>query len=100
MKQCPLCNRVYSDESLNFCLEDGTALNPADPSGEAPTALNIPEIPSESPSRQRVHATDATTAVLSAERMPRTGSQNRKLFIIAAVAGYVYLLSRFATEVG
>ena len=26
MKQCPRCNRTYSDESLNFCLEDGELL--------------------------------------------------------------------------
>jgi hypothetical protein len=26
MKQCPRCNRIYSDDTLNFCLEDGAAL--------------------------------------------------------------------------
>ena len=26
MKQCPACNRKYSDETLNFCLDDGAAL--------------------------------------------------------------------------
>src|SRR5215216_3689234 len=26
MKRCPKCNRDYSDETLNFCLEDGAAL--------------------------------------------------------------------------
>lgn len=26
MKQCPQCSRTYSDGSLNFCLQDGTAL--------------------------------------------------------------------------
>jgi hypothetical protein len=28
MKRCPGCNRTYTDTSLNFCLEDGTALIP------------------------------------------------------------------------
>ena len=27
MKQCPVCSRTYSDQSLAFCLEDGTALH-------------------------------------------------------------------------
>ncbi len=27
MKQCPKCRRSYTDESLNFCLEDGTVLS-------------------------------------------------------------------------
>jgi ketosteroid isomerase-like protein len=26
MKQCPTCNRTYSDSSLSFCIEDGTPL--------------------------------------------------------------------------
>ena len=26
MKQCPQCRRIYSDETLNYCLEDGTTL--------------------------------------------------------------------------
>ncbi len=26
MKQCPRCSQTYSDESLNFCLEDGELL--------------------------------------------------------------------------
>jgi hypothetical protein len=27
MKQCPKCNRIYDDETLNFCLNDGTTLS-------------------------------------------------------------------------
>jgi hypothetical protein len=27
MKQCRTCNRTYADDSLNFCLEDGTPLS-------------------------------------------------------------------------
>src|SRR5712691_1859396 len=26
MKRCPKCNRTYRDDTLRFCLEDGTAL--------------------------------------------------------------------------
>ncbi|MEO6050829.1 MAG: hypothetical protein ABIP78_05795 [Pyrinomonadaceae bacterium] len=26
MKHCPKCNQIYSDESLNFCLDDGSLL--------------------------------------------------------------------------
>ena len=28
MRTCPKCNRQYDDDSLNYCLEDGTVLNP------------------------------------------------------------------------
>jgi TolB-like protein/Tfp pilus assembly protein PilF len=85
MKACPKCHREYADETLNYCLEDGETLVPANQASESPTALNIPDIPSQSPSWQRVPATDAT-AVLPTGRIPRPESQNRKLFIIAAVA--------------
>lgn len=27
MKLCPTCNRTYTDDSLNFCLQDGTVLS-------------------------------------------------------------------------
>ena len=26
MKKCPNCNKTYTDEALNFCLDDGTVL--------------------------------------------------------------------------
>lgn len=30
MKICPVCNQTYTDESLNYCLNDGATLNNAD----------------------------------------------------------------------
>lgn len=36
MKQCPLCNKTYSDEALNFCLEDGELLTILPASGRFP----------------------------------------------------------------
>jgi TonB family protein len=36
IKRCPSCNRTYSDESIAFCLADGSLLSaPFDPSAEA-----------------------------------------------------------------
>ena len=29
MKRCPTCQRIYADETLNFCLEDGATLHSA-----------------------------------------------------------------------
>src|SRR5687768_14627417 len=32
MKTCPICNRTYADETMNFCLDDGaTLVDPYDP---------------------------------------------------------------------
>jgi ketosteroid isomerase-like protein len=49
MKRCPLCNRNYTDTTLNFCLSDGTPLVAAtDPNLNAnlPT-LSLSEAPTE-----------------------------------------------------
>ena len=37
MKRCPKCGQTYSDDSLNFCLTDGTALTTL--SGDIPTVV-------------------------------------------------------------
>lgn len=37
MKVCPVCNQKYTDESLNFCLNDGTTLQTT--GGEPPTVV-------------------------------------------------------------
>lgn len=39
MKRCPTCRRTYSDDTLRFCLEDGTALVPEGPLNDAATLL-------------------------------------------------------------
>ena len=36
MKICPRCQKTYTDESLNFCLDDGAALSQLNESGDAP----------------------------------------------------------------
>lgn len=35
MKICPRCQRTYADNSLNFCLEDGTLLNEVGETGDS-----------------------------------------------------------------
>ena len=48
MKKCPECSRTYSDDTLSFCLEDGSLLSASyDPDAtQSPTvAINAPEIP-------------------------------------------------------
>lgn len=38
MKICPKCQKTYSDENLNFCLDDGTALTPTNVRFDLPPA--------------------------------------------------------------
>ena len=43
MKRCPVCNRIYSEDDLNFCLDDGNVLG--DHNGEEPTRSLRDNIP-------------------------------------------------------
>ncbi|QQS41837.1 MAG: hypothetical protein IPM63_02510 [Acidobacteriota bacterium] len=44
MKICPKCGKTYDDETLNFCLDDGSVLNRAEPAGasEPPPTVMMP----------------------------------------------------------
>ena len=39
MKRCPKCNRQYNDDTLRFCLEDGTTLAPTMREAAPPTEI-------------------------------------------------------------
>ena len=48
MKKCPECSRTYSDDTLSFCLEDGSLLSApynAEETQSPTVAINAPEIP-------------------------------------------------------
>jgi protein-export membrane protein SecD len=47
MKRCPACSRVYDDDGLRFCLDDGTNLVDKLPAEPIPTTLVLP--PTEQP---------------------------------------------------
>src|ERR687889_1529679 len=43
MKVCPRCQKTYTDDNLNFCLEDGSVLNQASSAPPPPTSpINDP----------------------------------------------------------
>ena len=46
MKQCPKCSQTYSDESLNFCLADGTTLIKAGDDAPPTIFMNQPRVTS------------------------------------------------------
>ena len=47
MKICPNCQRTYSDDGLNFCLDDGAMLSRAGSSAPPPTVFNQPPRPTD-----------------------------------------------------
>jgi hypothetical protein len=51
MKQCPQCRRTYSDETLNFCLDDGSILLDGPGAGDNVTEVLHGLETSEGPTR-------------------------------------------------
>ena len=69
MKRCPQCDRVYSDETLNFCLEDGSSLEAA-PGVAEHTMLILHETAPPSEQKTSVLNADETAAPDSDETEP------------------------------
>ncbi|MEP7148487.1 MAG: tetratricopeptide repeat protein [Acidobacteriota bacterium] len=119
MKRCPECRRDFYDESLHYCLDDGTALldGPALADEPATAILHSSEAPGHEPPPPAAITTDGETARLSAERAPQPTSsaeyiagkiKNHKLvfgilsiLIVAAVGfGYIFFANSSATAIG
>ena len=90
MKRCPQCNREYADDSLRFCLEDGTPLRASRTSLEPPPTEVLPARPrpTESSSEPTILAYPGTQGM----RPPRDASRRSNPMLIAAVIAIVLLL--------
>ncbi len=101
MKRCKKCNRAYEDDSLSFCLEDGTVLvresdRPLDPaatllypSTESTKVIPPAHISRETPSSRSTHTEDVRPTYT--RRMRVDGSSNRVLTGAVVVIGLVLL---------
>lgn len=98
MKYCSTCRRTYSDETLNFCLEDGEWLVSED--GVAgPTSDILENFPSEAPTRLQRADEGSREGTASRGSDPSENSFRRlrrnPSFLIAAVLG-IALLSGYS----
>ncbi|MEO8648483.1 MAG: tetratricopeptide repeat protein [Acidobacteriota bacterium] len=61
MKKCPQCGRDYNDDSMSFCLDDGSELlfGPARPESGTPTSVATGFSPVDEPATAILHTTDA-----------------------------------------
>jgi eukaryotic-like serine/threonine-protein kinase len=92
MKRCPECRRDYYDETLLYCLEDGTALvqGSVPPPDEAQTAiLHETAPPNEAATRAQIHSTnaDGPDQTIAVEKKPNGRPfVRRTLLVLASVA--------------
>lgn len=84
MKRCPQCSTVYTDDTLNFCLDDGSTL--VETIAEAKTAILPGYIQDESHGGSQSIAADRTSRHTSAaaELLPNSGDETR---ILPGLAG-------------
>jgi TolB-like protein/Tfp pilus assembly protein PilF len=111
MKRCPECRRDYYDDTLLYCLDDGTSLLEGPASMDEPATAILSEpgaVPtgfsaSESPTRAQINTTDQTTILHTrAEAEPQEGfgelterqslSTNRAAKPLAALIAAVLIL--------
>lgn len=91
MKSCPSCRKTYSDDTLNFCLNDGTPLVvniTADPSSAETVFMNRPQTaPTERFNTSPPIGAPQTYAIGQGPRRSRAW-----LWILLAVTGLMVLL--------
>ena len=97
MKRCPECRRDYYDDSLLYCLDDGSALLEGPASADEPnTAILHETAPSDAvTTRAQLHTTDQT-AVLSSgiTDLPKAKEFDKRLLfaplalVIIAIVGF------------
>lgn len=63
MKSCPTCHRQYEDETIKFCLEDGSALEPGSARGSAEATLYMPGPTHQSPAPTPTSSPSTMTSI-------------------------------------
>ena len=95
MKKCPICNETYSDENLNFCLNDGGTLQAAYDEPPPTVVMNSPRStnPNFSEFNQFGKADREIYQPPFAQPAVMTGSQDQTLPIISLVLGILGLVT-------
>ena len=87
MKRCPECRRDYFDDSLLYCLDDGTALLEGPSSFEPRTEI----ISGESKPGETIHTSE--TKVFSSNPSATIPSKSRTPLVAAAVGGLLLFVA-------
>src|SRR5688572_320184 len=91
MKRCPECRRDYYDDTLLYCLDDGSAHLDGPASIDEPATAILSGSASRSPQEASTSAYIKTTAEPSRSQAVRQGMASKKL--IAGLAAVVLLVS-------
>lgn len=97
MKICPVCNRVYNDQTLYFCEEDGTTLVLHNTNVGAPATLgippaaqtNFPKLPQPKPPRNQLADTMPGFLTQTPPKKSKALFWVLGIFAVVAVVGVV-----------
>ena len=104
MKRCPECRRDYYDDTLSFCLNDGTPLVQGSvpgvsDDGPATAILHTTDAVGDAPTRARIHTTEQTAVLPSGiSDLPKRSLDKRliaatfllAIIVLAGFFGYRY----------
>jgi Tol biopolymer transport system component len=88
MKRCPECRRDYFDDSLLYCLDDGTALLEGPATGDTPTAILSGGEDSDAATRPFISNTGKTEihrSMSSAEYLVTSAKKNKAIALLGLV---------------
>lgn len=94
MKRCPVCNREYDDQTMNFCLADGASLTSASGASIGGTTPSDPYGPTEAVHAEERRFAEMSTMVTPVPQFVRPAAatphvqpavNNRNLFLLVAV---------------
>jgi TolB-like protein len=89
VRRCPECRRDYYDDSLLYCLDDGSALleGPASITEPATAILHESAPPSEAATKAQIHTTERTAALQSGlvDAPTQKGRDSRLLLVPLAI---------------
>ncbi|MEO8574441.1 MAG: hypothetical protein ABI481_10765, partial [Pyrinomonadaceae bacterium] len=109
MKRCPECRRDYYDETLLYCLDDGTALleGPSSGAGDLRTAiLSGDDFPDEAKTQPLVSSTggssrsETTTGRIPAAHRSKTWIGVIVAIVIAVAAGLGFVIYKYRGTTG
>jgi|SRR5436190_6819035 len=98
MKRCPECRRDYYDETLLYCLDDGSGLLEGPASGNEPATAILHETaaPGEAATRAQIHVTEAEPQILDGFAKDPSFSTSRSAKPLAAlIVSILFLVGGF-----
>lgn len=92
MKVCPRCNKTYTDDNLNFCLDDGTVLTQAGGGMPETVMMNQPRLTDPQPTiaSQNISQPTAWSNLPQSAATPRKSS--KAWLWVVGILGVVVLL--------